>query len=128
MLLIPYLTTDQVLLSTYVLLVINNIITTPKMPSSIENIVDGFLFPTIYPIVGTPDYESIADIHIKLNSNAVSVQSNLRCGTLGLLFLTVFPAVYVTFSTIVKVFVSIINNMLRYFITLYDTLHVFRQG
>ena len=39
----------------------------PKMPSSFENIVDEFRFPTIDPIVGTPDYESIADIHLKLN-------------------------------------------------------------
>ena len=65
--------------------------------------MDGFLFPTIDPIVGTPDYESIADIHLKLNSNAPSVQSNLGCGTLGLLFLTVSPAVYATLSTIVFV-------------------------
>ena len=70
------------------------------MPSSIENIVDGFLFPPIDPIIGTPDYESIADIHIKLNSNAASVHSNLGCGTLGLVFLTVSPTVYATLSTI----------------------------
>ena len=63
--------------------------------------MDGFPFPTIDPIVGTPDYESIADIHIKLNSNATSVQSNLGCGTLGLLFLNISPAVYATLSTIV---------------------------
>ena len=63
------------------------------MPSSIEKIVDEFPFPTIDPIIGTPDYESIADIHLKLNSNAVSVQSNLGCETLGLLFLTVLPAI-----------------------------------
>ena len=69
------------------------------MPSSIKKIVYGFLFPTIDPIIGTPDYESIADMHLKLNSNAVSVQSNLGCGTLRLLFLTVSPAVYVTLST-----------------------------
>ena len=73
------------------------------MPSSIEKIVDGFPFPTIDPIIGTTDYESIADFHLKLNSNAVSVQSNLGCGTLGLLFLTVSPAVYTTLSTTVFV-------------------------
>ena len=43
------------------------------MPSSIEKIVDGFLFPTIDVTAGTPDYKSIAHIHLKLNSNAVSV-------------------------------------------------------
>ena len=69
------------------------------MPSSTKKIVDGFPFPAIDPIIGTPDYESIADIHLKLNSNAASVQSNLGCGTLDLLFLTVSPAVYATLST-----------------------------
>ena len=69
------------------------------MPSSIEKIVDGLTFPTIDPIIGTPDYESIADIHLNLNSNSASVQSNLGCSTLGLLFLTVSPAVYATLST-----------------------------
>ena len=77
------------------------------MPSSIEKIVDGFLFPTTKPIIGTPDYESIADMHLKLNSNAVSVQSNLGCGTLGFLFLTVLPAVYATLST--TAFVPLVN-------------------
>ena len=69
------------------------------MPSSTEEIVDGFLFPTINPIIGTTDYKSIADINLKLNSNAASVQSNLGCGRLSLLFLTVSPAVYATLST-----------------------------
>ena len=69
------------------------------MPSSIDKIVDGFPYPTIDPIIGTPYYESIADIELKLNSNAASVQSYLGCGTLGLLFLTVSPTVYATLST-----------------------------
>ena len=69
------------------------------MPSSIEKIVDGFPFPTINSIIGTPDYKSIADTQLKLNSNAASVQSNLGCGTLGLSFLTVSPTVYATLST-----------------------------
>ena len=69
------------------------------MPSLIDKIVDGFPLPTIDPIIGTPEYESIADIHLKVNSNAASVQSHLRCGTFGLLFLTVLPVVYATLST-----------------------------
>ena len=72
----------------------------PKIPPLIDKIVDGFPFPTIDSIIGTPYYESIADIHLKINSNATSVQSKIGCGTLGLLFLTVLPAVYATFSTI----------------------------
>ena len=56
------------------------------MPSSIDKIVDEFPFPTIDPIIGTQYYESIADIHLKINSDAASEQSDLGCGTLGLLF------------------------------------------
>ena len=47
------------------------------MPSSIEKIMDGFLFLTIDPIVRTPDYEIIADMHLRINSNAASVYSIL---------------------------------------------------
>ena len=99
MLLITYFTTDRVIPSKFVLSVINNIITTPQDAIIDRKIVDGFPFPTINPIIGTPDYESIAEIHLKLNSNDVSVHSNLGCGTLDLLFLTVSPAVYATLST-----------------------------
>ena len=103
MLLLTYFTTYRVLLPAFLLSVINTIITTPQDAIINRKTVDRFLFPTIYPIIGTPYYESIADIHIKLNSNAASVQSNLWCGTLCLLFLTISPAVYVTLSTIVFV-------------------------
>ena len=70
------------------------------MATVINKIVDGFPFPTIPPIVGTPTYNTIAEVNLKLNPNAASVQSNLGCGTLGLLQLTVSPAVYNTFSSI----------------------------
>ena len=60
--------------------------------------MDGFPFPTIPPIVGTPKYNTIAEVNLKLNSNSASVQSNLGCGTLGLLQLTVSPAVDNTLS------------------------------
>ena len=65
------------------------------MPSSIENIVDRFPFPTINLIAGTPDNKSIVEIHLKLNSKAASVQSNLRFRTVGLL-----SAVYSILSNI----------------------------
>ena len=70
------------------------------MPTAIDNIVDNFPFPTVPPIVGTPTYNTIAEVNLKLNSNSVSVQSNLGCGTLVLLQLTVSPAVYNTLSAI----------------------------
>ena len=77
------------------------------MPTAIEKIVDGFPFPIIPPIVGTPTYKNIYEVNLKLNSNATSVQSNLNCGTLGLLQLTVSPAVCNTLS--VTAFVVPIN-------------------
>ena len=68
------------------------------MPSPIDKIVEGFPFPKISPIIGVQNYASISEMHMKLNSHAVLVQSNLGCGTLGLLYLTVSPAVYRTLS------------------------------
>ena len=63
------------------------------MPTTTDKIVDGFPFPMIPTIVETPTYNTIAYINLKLNSNSASVQSNLGCDTLGLLQLTVSPAV-----------------------------------
>ena len=70
------------------------------MSTVIDKIVDSFPFPTIPPIVGTPTYNTIADVNLKLNLNAASVQSNLGCGTLDLLQLTVSPTVYNTLLSI----------------------------
>ena len=73
------------------------------MPPPINKIVEGFNFPTI----GVPKYASISEMHMKLNSNTVSIQLNLGCGTLGLLYLTVLPAVYANLS--VSIFVVPVN-------------------
>ena len=70
------------------------------MPTDIDKIMDGFPFPMIPPIVGTPTYNSIAEVNLKLNSNSASFKSNLGCGTLGLLQLIVSPVVYNTLSSI----------------------------
>ena len=35
------------------------------MPTAINKILDGFLFPTISPIIGAPNYENIAEVHLK---------------------------------------------------------------
>ena len=69
------------------------------MPTAIDKSMDGFLFPTILLIIGALNYETIAKVHLKYNSNAASVKSYFGCGTLGLLQLTVFPAVYTTLSS-----------------------------
>ena len=70
------------------------------MTASIDSIVEGFPFPTVLPIVGEPNYESIAALNQQLNANAASVQSHLGNGVLGLLALTVSPAVYTTLSQV----------------------------
>jgi hypothetical protein len=68
------------------------------MPINVDTIVDGFPHTTIPPIMGMPNYASIAEVNLRLNANAASVQSNLGNGTLGLLALTVSPAVYTNLS------------------------------
>lgn len=70
------------------------------MPSIIDSIVAGFPFPNVHPIIGEPNYESIAGLHLQLNANAASVASHLGNGLLGLIYLTVSPAVYATLSAV----------------------------
>jgi hypothetical protein len=70
------------------------------MPSLVDSNVEGFPFPTVNPIIGEPNYESIAALHQQLNANAALVQSHLGNGVLGLLYLTVSPAVYVNLSAV----------------------------
>jgi hypothetical protein len=70
------------------------------MPNDIDKIVDGFPHPTIAPITGVPNYETLANLNLQLNANAASVQSNLGDGLLGLLYLTVTPTEYNTLSNV----------------------------
>ena len=77
------------------------------MPSTVDIIVENFPFPTIFPIVGEPNYKTIAEVHFKLNANSSLVQSNLRYGQLGLLYLTVSSSVYNTLSA--TVFIPSVN-------------------
>jgi hypothetical protein len=67
---------------------------------SSDKIVDGFPHPNIAPIVGISTYESIAQLNLQLNANAASMQSNLGNGQLGLLALTVSPAVFNMLSAV----------------------------
>ena len=64
------------------------------MPTVIDKIVDDFPFLMIPPIVGTPTYNTIAEVNLKLKSNVASVQSNLGFRTFGLIQLAVSTAVY----------------------------------
>ena len=70
------------------------------MASFTEKITERFPYPTVKPIVGLPNYETITELHLQLNANAASVQSNLENGQLGLLYLTVTPEVYRTMSDV----------------------------
>ena len=66
--------------------------------SSVDRIIEGFPYPILPKINGEPSYASIADLHQKLNANAASVHSNLGCGTLGHLWLTLKPEIYNTLT------------------------------
>ena len=70
------------------------------MPSALEKIVNAFPHPTVSPIVRKPSYETIAELQLKLNTNAASIYSYRGNGRLGLLFLAVKPEVYNTQSTV----------------------------
>ena len=77
------------------------------MSSIVNKIVENFPFPTIFPIVGEPNYKTIVKVHFNLNANSASVLSNLRYGHLILIYLTVSPAVYNTLSA--TVFIPPVN-------------------
>ena len=63
-----------------------------------EKIIESFPHPTIQPIVWKLNYESIAEVHLKLNANTASMHSNRGNGRLGRLFLTVQPEFFNTMS------------------------------
>jgi hypothetical protein len=67
-------------------------------PSDDSTITENFPHKHIAPIVGQPTYETIHELHLKLNENAVKVHSNLGNGNLGYLGVTVEPAIYNTLS------------------------------
>lgn len=69
-------------------------------PSTTEKILENFPHPTIPPIVGRPEYATIAELHLKLNTNAASIHSNQGNEQLGLLYLTVKQDIYDTLSDV----------------------------
>ena len=64
-----------------------------------ERILENFPHPIISRIVGQPNYETLAEVHLKLNTNAASIHENIGNGKLGLMFLTVKPQVHATMSS-----------------------------
>ena len=43
------------------------------MTSSIDKMVENFPYPTLTPIAGVPDYESLAEFHTQSNCNSSSI-------------------------------------------------------
>ncbi len=70
------------------------------MVSSHDKIMANFPHKTLPRIIGPPTYETIRDMHLKINENCISVHSNLGNGVLGHLGISVTAAVYNTLSTI----------------------------
>ena len=68
--------------------------------STAEKIIESFPHPTMLPIIGQPTYETIAEVHLKLNANAASVNSHRGKGQLGLLYLTLKQEVHNTLSEV----------------------------
>ena len=77
------------------------------MATIAEKIVENFPHKTIQPIVRQPTYETLATLHLMINTNASSVRSNRGNRQLGLIFLTLAGAVYSTLSS--TLFVSLVN-------------------
>ena len=70
------------------------------MPFDIDKTTAGFPHPTVDPIIGLPNYQSIKEMHVKLNANAASVYTNFGDGKHGLLRLTVAETQYNTVAII----------------------------
>ena len=69
-------------------------------PPDNETIVAAFLYPTISSIDRIPTFSSTKELHLKLNANAASVQSNLRDGKNELIYLIASDAVYNSLSEV----------------------------
>ena len=59
-----------------------------------DKIVGRFPHPTVMAIVREPSYKILAEVHFQLNTNAASMHFHFGNGRLGLLYLTVTPAMY----------------------------------
>ena len=66
---------------------------------SVDKLVEIFENPSILAIGGEPTYATLHSMHKLLDSNTASVNTNLGCGTLVHLCLTLSPTVYATLLT-----------------------------
>ena len=67
--------------------------------TTIDNNMDRFPYPTVTMIIGQPGYESISEMNLQLNANALSVKSHLGNSTLGIFSLMVTPDAFNTLSS-----------------------------
>lgn len=44
--------------------------------TTVEKIIENFSHAKIHPIIGQLNYETMSEVHLKLNTNAASVHSN----------------------------------------------------
>ena len=61
---------------------------------SVDKLVKSFKNPSIPPIDGEPTYATLHAMHELLNSITASFTTNLGCGTLGHLCLTLYTTLY----------------------------------
>ena len=66
---------------------------------TVNKLVESFENPSIPLIDGEPTYATLHAMHELLNSNVLSVTTNLGCRTLGHLCLTLSPTIYATLLT-----------------------------
>ena len=66
--------------------------------TTVKNIRDVFSNLSIDPIIVQPNYKAVHSMHVQIDANAASIHSHLENGCLGLLALTVTPAIFNTLS------------------------------
>ena len=61
---------------------------------TVDSIKEGFPYPDLEKVHGTPTFTDIREIHTKLKANAASIASERGGGNHGLLSLVMAPATY----------------------------------
>ena len=69
--------------------------------ATLEKILEVLPNQTTQTISGKPSYEAISELHLKFNTNVVSVSSHKGNMLLGLLYIAIYPEVYNTQPEIV---------------------------
>ena len=67
--------------------------------STAKRKIEKFPHPKIRPIAGQPNFEDVVGVHLRLNTNEVSMNSKRVNGRIGLLYLS-NPTIYGTHSIV----------------------------